>query len=231
MSVLFTLLWIITSIAFWVLLIIFIVNMVRKRPSRVDKRVVLITFFVGLLLLIGAIASNMGKSSDDSSTAIQPKSSSSIEDSESSSSSDESSISEDSSGSETPASSSSSDTSLDDPNTYKTGITYDQVARTPGDFEGKKMQFTGKVLQVMEDSDSVQIRLAVNGNSDNVLLVNIDNDLLHGSRILEDDLVTVSGESIGTVSYDSTMSGKITIPAMDAKIINNQGKASDDYGY
>ena len=137
MSVLFTLLWIITSIAFWVLLIIFIVNMVRKRPSRVDKRVVLITFFVGLLLLIGAIASNMGKSSDDSSTAIQPKSSSSIEDSESSSSSDESSISEDSSGSETPASSSSSDTSLDDPNTYKTGITYDQVARTPGDFEGK----------------------------------------------------------------------------------------------
>ncbi|MGH2325811.1 hypothetical protein ACQ7EN_04265 [Leuconostoc lactis] len=43
--------------------------------------------------------------------------------------------------------------------------------------------------------------------------------------------MTASGESIGTVSYDSTMRGKITIPAMDAKIINDQGKASDDYGY
>lgn len=231
MSGLLTSLWIITSIAFWVLLIIFIVNKVRKRPGRVDKRAVLITFFVGLLLLICAIASNMDKSSDGSSTESQSKSSSSVEDSESSSSSDESSSSEDYSDSEKSSSSSSSDTSLDDPNTYKTGIAYDQVARTPDDFKGKKIQFTGKVLQVMEDSDSVQIRLAVDGNSDNVILVNIDSDLLHGSRILEDDLVTASGESTGTVSYDSTMRGKITIPAMDAKIINDQGKASDDYGY
>ncbi|MGX7042915.1 hypothetical protein [Leuconostoc holzapfelii] len=230
MSGLLTSLWIITSIAFWVLLIIFIVNKVRKRPGRVDKRAVLITFFVGLLLLIGAIASNIGKSSDDSSTSSQSKSSSSEEDSDSSSSSEDDSNSEDSSSSETSSSSSSSDASSDDPNTYKTGITYDQVARTPNDFKGKKIQFTGKVLQVMEDGDSVQLRLAVDGNYDDVILVNIDNDLLHGSRILEDDLVTASGESIGTVSYDSIMSGKITIPAMDAKIINDQGKASDDYG-
>ena len=86
-------------------------------------------------------------------------------------------------------------------------------------------------MQVLEDGDSVQLRLAVDGNYDNVILINLDNDILHGSRILEDDLVTASGESIGTVSYDSTMRGKITIPAMDAKIINDQGKASDDYGY
>lgn len=219
MSGILALLWIITSIAFLVLLVIFIINTVKKRPSRVNKQTLLITFFAGLLLLIGAIASSTGNSSTSSS---QSKSSSSDE---------ESSSSEDSSSSETTSSSSSSDTSSDDPNTYKTGITYDQVARTPDDFEGKKIQFTGKVMQVLEDGDSVQLRLAVDGNYDNVILINLDNDILHGSRILEDDLVTASGESIGTVSYDSTMRGKITIPAMDAKIINDQGKASDDYGY
>ncbi|MFH0349413.1 hypothetical protein [Leuconostoc citreum] len=82
----------------------------------------------------------------------------------------------------------------------------------------------------MEDDDAVQIRLAVDGNSDNIILVNIDNSLLNGSRVLEDDLVTASGISKGTVSYKSTLGGKITVPSMEAKIISDQGKASDDYG-
>lgn len=33
---------------------------------------------------------------------------------------------------------------------YETGITYDQLARTPDDFKGKKVKFTGKVVQVIE---------------------------------------------------------------------------------
>src|SRR5699024_863073 len=33
---------------------------------------------------------------------------------------------------------------------YDTGITYDQLARTPDDYEGEKVKFSGKVLQVME---------------------------------------------------------------------------------
>ncbi|MDG9733443.1 hypothetical protein ACODRO_03240 [Leuconostoc pseudomesenteroides] len=118
-----------------------------------------------------------------------------------------------------------------DPNSYKTGITYEQVARTPDDYEGKKVQFTGKVIQVIEDKSETQIRLAVDGDSDNIILVGFDPDILNGSRVLEDDLVTVSGTSVGTVSYKSTMGGKITVPAMAAKILNDQGKASDDYGY
>ncbi|WP_240740982.1 hypothetical protein [Leuconostoc citreum] len=113
---------------------------------------------------------------------------------------------------------------------YQTGITYDQIARNPNDYKDKQMQFTGKVIQVIEDDGAVQIRLAVEGNSDNIILVNIDNSLLNGSRVLEDDLVTASGISKGTVSYKSTLGEKITVPSMEAKIINDQGKASDDYG-
>src|SRR5699024_10509101 len=46
---------------------------------------------------------------------------------------------------------------------YDTGITYDQLARTPDDYEGEKVKFSGKVLQVMEGNGStVQLRMAIN---------------------------------------------------------------------
>lgn len=83
----------------------------------------------------------------------------------------------------------------------------------------------------MEDDGETQIRLAVDGNYDNVLLIDINNSDLAGSRILEDDLVNAAGYSNGIISYKSTMSGKISIPSMSAKVIENQGAASDDYGY
>lgn len=147
---------------------------------------------------------------------------------------DESSSSEHSSESSTSSSESSSSASSssvsDNANDYQTGITYDQIARTPNDYKGKKMQFTGEVIQVVENDDETDIRLAVDGNYDNIVMIGFDPDILKGSRVLEDDLVTVSGESVGTLSYKSTAGGKITVPAIYAKIIDDQGKASDNYG-
>ena len=117
------------------------------------------------------------------------------------------------------------------PDSYKSEITYDQVARNPDDYLGKKINFTGRVLQVMESGGKVQVRLGVDGNYDNVILVEANTSALNGGRVLEDDLVTAAGYSAGIMSYKSTMGGKISIPSMDAKIISDQGAASDDYGY
>lgn len=96
---------------------------------------------------------------------------------------------------------------------YETGITYDQLARTPGDFEGKKVKFTGKVIQVIEGDDSINIRLAVNDNYDTVLLGEYSKSIV-SSRVLEDDHITIYGTSVGTISYKSTMGGTITIPGV-----------------
>ncbi|EEJ42695.1 hypothetical protein [Leuconostoc mesenteroides] len=237
-------LWLILSVAFWVTLIILILNKFRKKESKLTWKTPLILFIAGCASLIVGVSSmpqtNNRDTSADSSVSdakISSKKSSSSKAAEASSKAAESSSKAAESSSRAAESSSraaamSSSEAVDkDPNSYKTGITYDQVARTPDDYEGKKMQFTGRVIQVIEDKSETQIRLAVDGNSDNIILVGFDPDILNGSRILEDDLVTVSGTSVGTVSYKSTMGGKITIPAMAAKIINDQGKASDDYGY
>jgi hypothetical protein len=108
-----------------------------------------------------------------------------------------------------------------DPATYATGITYEQIARTPDDFEGEKMQFTGEAIQVMESSTETQIRLAVDGDYDRIIYVGIDSDDLDGKRILEDDVLTVYGTSMGTLTYESTFGGEITIPSMYASIVTN----------
>ena len=96
---------------------------------------------------------------------------------------------------------------------YETGITYDQLARTPDQFIGQKVKFYGKVIQVIEGDSSVQIRLAVNDDYDTVLLGEYATSTV-ASRVLEDDHIMIYGTSVGTISYQSTMGGKITIPGV-----------------
>ena len=102
---------------------------------------------------------------------------------------------------------------------YDTGITYDQLARTPDNYKGKKVKFTGKVIQVMESSGETDLRIAVNGDYDTVLLVAYDPSIT-STRVLEDDNVTIKGISNGLYTYKSTMSGNITIPLIKVDIIN-----------
>lgn len=94
---------------------------------------------------------------------------------------------------------------------YETGITYDQLARNPDDYVGKKVKFKGKVLQTMEGEYIAALRFAVNSDYDKVLYLTYSPSAV-SSRILEDDIITIYGESSGLYSYTSTMGATITIP-------------------
>ena len=96
---------------------------------------------------------------------------------------------------------------------YNTGITYSQLARTPDDYLYQKVKFEGKVIQVMEDNDTIQIRLAVGGNYDHILLGEYDSSIV-SSRVLEDDYITIYGLSSGLIIYQSTLGASITIPSV-----------------
>lgn len=102
-------------------------------------------------------------------------------------------------------------------------ITYDQLARTPDDYTGKDITFAGRVLQVMEDSDSgeTQLRIATSDDYDKIMLIGYDSSILK-SRILEDDEIRFYGTSIGLITYQSTMGGNITIPAATVEHIDIQ---------
>lgn len=94
---------------------------------------------------------------------------------------------------------------------YNTGITYNQLSRTPDDYKGEKVKFTGEVIQVMEGSNETQLRVAINSNYDNIALVSYTSNIV-SSRVLEDDQITLYGVSKGLYTYQSTMGGNITIP-------------------
>lgn len=97
---------------------------------------------------------------------------------------------------------------------YNTGITYEQLARTPDKLMGRAVKFHGKVIQIIEGDTEVQMRLAVNDDYDKILYCAISKDNLKGTRILENDKITIYGVSTGLITYNSTMGGKISIPGV-----------------
>lgn len=99
---------------------------------------------------------------------------------------------------------------------YETGITYDQLARTPDDYEFEKVKFYGRVVQVIEEDDETYLRIATKPTKygtyhDDIILASYLSSITP-SRVLEDDMVTIYGWSMGLTSYESTMGGTITIP-------------------
>lgn len=104
-------------------------------------------------------------------------------------------------------------------NKYETGINYSQVARNPDDYILKLGKFRGKVVQVIEGSSHDNLRVAVGGNYDNMLLVEYDPSNL-AQRILENDEVTIYGTNMGIYSYESTLGATISIPSMLADKID-----------
>lgn len=111
-----------------------------------------------------------------------------------------------------------------DPADYDTGITYDELARNPDDNKFENVTLSGTIIQVLEGSSSSQYRLAVDDNYDNIVLIDIPEKLLD-SRVLEDDILTIYGESEGTVDYESTMGGNITVPFVSVDKFETNGQA------
>lgn len=101
-----------------------------------------------------------------------------------------------------------------DPNTYQS-LPYDEMARNGDNHKGEKLQINGKVIQVMDSDDgTAHLRVATRDGYDDVYYIEIPASQWKTHRLLEDDVITFYGNVYGLYSYDSTMGGKITVPAM-----------------
>ena len=101
---------------------------------------------------------------------------------------------------------------------YSTGYTYEQLARNPEAYEGDKIKFSGKVLQA-ESGDICYARVAINSDYDTVIFITYSEDVLD-YRLLEDDYITIYGESNGVYTYEAVSGATITIPWLSADIID-----------
>lgn len=92
-------------------------------------------------------------------------------------------------------------------------VAYSDVARTPDAYAGQKLVFSGRVLQVVESSGETDLRIATDGEWDDVVMAGFDPSIID-YRILEDDYVTVYGTCIGIYTYTATMGQQISIPGI-----------------
>ena len=94
-------------------------------------------------------------------------------------------------------------------------ISYNDLARTPKDYTGKQVKFSGYVVQVCSEASSAlyysTYRVATSGRYDNVVYALIDN-YDTGVRILEDDYITIYGEFDGLYTYETVRGDSVTIP-------------------
>lgn len=206
-------------LGFIVGLIMLIMNLIKKKP----KKVGLIITCVSAILLIAGVAvsasTNASTSTASSTSASKTdKSTSEVANSSSTESSDSEDVTFDSEIKE------ASTPKEVNPADYNTGITYDTLTRTPDEHIGNKVTLSGEIVQVIEEDDASQYRMAVDQDYDKMVLIEVPTDQL-SSRILENDLITIYGVSQGTIDYESTIWGTNTVPAITVDKFEVTGQA------
>lgn len=94
---------------------------------------------------------------------------------------------------------------------YETGITYEDLSRSPDDYIGQKVKFTGTVVQIMESSYQNIMRLATSDYYEDIIYGTYDPDILD-VRLLEDDNITIYGTAQGIETYEAVLGNTISLP-------------------
>ena len=102
---------------------------------------------------------------------------------------------------------------MEDVSMFRSDVSYDEIARHPNDYGGELLTFSGEVAQVIDGDGTTELRIAVDGDYDDIIYGIYDNRILD-SRLLEDDKIQFYGESCGIISYQSTLGATISIPSM-----------------
>lgn len=104
--------------------------------------------------------------------------------------------------------------------TYK----YKTIFRYAEEYKGKKVKYTGKVVQVIEGSSFTSYRVNVTKDrwgyyDDTIYVIFMDLDKTT-PRILEDDIITFYGTLGDLYTYETVMGASVTIPSVTALYID-----------
>jgi hypothetical protein len=122
-------------------------------------------------------------------------------------------------------------------------ISYDDVARNPSVWQGKKVAFSGKVVQVDESGGSGTIVLLVNVDENRdwggigvrrsnaerkPLWVEYKRQYESERRILENDTVRFDGTFVGIKIYTTVLGAARSVPHIKAHTIGSSASSSSD---
>lgn len=107
--------------------------------------------------------------------------------------------------------------------------TYKEIARNPNDYKGKHAKFKGEVIQVVEDGDSVTLRVNITAEEasweesgytySDTIYVEYTRKSENESRILDDDIITLYGTLNGLMDYSSVLGSQVSCPYLLAEYI------------
>lgn len=107
-------------------------------------------------------------------------------------------------------------------------FSFKDVSRNPDKYKGKLYKIVGEVIQVQESSilfsDDKSLELRVNVTKDKYGYwgdtIYVTYTLASGAdRILEDDIITIYGECLGSETYTSVLGSSVTLPSIAAQYI------------
>lgn len=102
---------------------------------------------------------------------------------------------------------------------YETGITFQDISRSPDTYKGKKVKFTGTLLQVIEGYSYNEARMSTNGRYDDVIYIRYKTSIID-VRLLKDDEITICGTFSGLRTYETIMGNNVTVPEISVDIIS-----------
>lgn len=101
-----------------------------------------------------------------------------------------------------------------------TTIPYNQLNKNADRFKGKRVKYTGQILQIQEETGlGGFMLLSVTDLGYGIYDDNIWVDYDHSIRSAEDDIVTVYGTVTGSKSYDTQIGGETYVPRVHARYI------------
>lgn len=99
-------------------------------------------------------------------------------------------------------------------------LRFAELNKNPDKHVGVYLKYQGEILQIMEDETSTELRLAVTKDAygydyNDVVYVTFEGT----TPFLDEDIVTIYGTVSGAYTYESTAGYQITLPLIEAEII------------
>jgi hypothetical protein len=104
-----------------------------------------------------------------------------------------------------------------------TALNYDKLLSNSKNYRGTKAKFYGKIVQLEDGADSgiSVVRLAVDGNTDNIIVVQFEKS--DSINVEEGDYINTGGIIVTDLTYTTVLGSKVTVPAMSATYVTKVG--------
>lgn len=103
---------------------------------------------------------------------------------------------------------------------YNNDLTYEMISRHPEKYKEKPCKFNCKVLQIIKESnDGVFARVVIDNDYSKSAILAFLPEVLDG-RLLVNDELTMYGCFLDLYTYESVMHEKITVPELQAVMID-----------